>query len=292
MPRKKTLYFGFVNVKLLKTELQTPANYIKLLKNIVNFTQKKPLKVYADYHVVLTDFIDKKGYFIIHGYRYLELNPEKPVIEFDNNEIRKIVDEDGNPIPVFDNRYKPHSDDIYLLFFPDYHRFVYLLNSPLSPNQIRRLFKQLAEKVTSPGKFEAFVETDSDEVINILKRPDVNIKKIAIKFSLPNEDDFGEYAKMLEKEMIERHANSHKIEEISYEGDYKIDKYIEANIELASKYGEIEAKLINEEGKVEELKSEEHPLKYKLETYSDIPFSQILNDLYQLAIRILRQLRK
>ena len=136
----------------------------------------------------------------IHGYLYkfLNINPEDPWLDFEKRQ--PILSEKGDPIPQVPEHLKPNLRTVRYVFDPRYHRLFFEAHI-LSPGSARRLFSGIfADRkiLKKYGPIDVELETSQEALERILKIPKLMTLEIIV--TRPNQDDIsGEERRILER---------------------------------------------------------------------------------------------
>lgn len=258
--KAKDHLFYVINVKLRKHGKRTAGieDYRKLFLDVYKNKVHKPSS--PGKHCIFKIMVGHKNYVsgllvqftYIEGKKWLDLNR----LEEDGVEID--LPKDIFPDPV----------ETEYIFVPEAHRFAFrtTTNISMSPNSIMKFLELALNEVKDKNDIiQVNIEVTHESIERILKA--YKVKKVSLKLNYSNFDFGGDVENMLDEDM-----NNTSVEDLIMEVKSKKaeglklanSKIIRGFINLCKSNGEAEARIINEDGKKEIIKTTDHPEKIRV----------------------------
>lgn len=240
--------YKFINLVLLQQEKQRPSEYVKVLTRI--FSEKFMVKTSGEKQTFMTELIQMGN-----NYRGVLSN----AIFIDPNS--KVIDKDT--FSIKDSEINPN-DGLNLkqwtfYFYPKYHRIA--IESSASIQQVAKFFKAVFLKIIGEeDMFSVSIETDRGIIQKIIEA--FGISSLTVNLSYTNNDNVGEWEKLLDGEMRESGANKAQFSFKSGKmGGIKLvkSKFISAILNLSKSNGNAKATILRTDGKSEVINTDYYP---------------------------------
>lgn len=260
--RQKHQYFYLINIKLRDKRSNKELNendYIRLFKDL--YDKKIHAESSPSKHCIFrTLFFDEQ----INGIKYISGTlAQFTFIKNDKWFSLKSLDIDEEfKVP---NGLFPDAKITQVIFVPKAHRLAYKINSDFKtkPYTIKKFLNIALNEVCKENEYvQIDVETDFSSFEKILNSN--FIKKLTIDINYSNFDNGGDF-----KEFIENDIKASDSSRLVIQATHKPNKTIKIKesqiltgaLESSISNGESEAKIIDENGRVDTIKTSDYPLK-------------------------------
>lgn len=265
--KEKEKYFNFyiLNVKLKNRNTNkhlSEEDYVRLLKNL--FKSKIHKASSSQKHCIIQSlFVDKDNDTVNYLSGVLaQFTFHENINWYDLNTLE--VDENFK-IP---NGLFPDAKRTQYIFIPKAHRFVYISNSefPTNPYTIKRYLNSALDEVAKDNEIvDVDVESDKSTLERIIKSP--IIRKLIIEVNYSNPDNTADLQRFFDEDMRDANVGKTKIESTRKEGssiDLKNSKILYGAAQSSLSNGETFAKIEDINGNVEDLNTQNFPLREKV----------------------------
>ena len=265
--KEKEKYFNFyiLNVKLKNRNTNkhlSEEDYVRLLKNL--FKSKIHKASSSQKHCIIQSlFVDKDNDTVNYLSGVLaQFTFHENINWYDLNTLE--VDENFK-IP---NGLFPDAKRTQYIFIPKAHRFVYISNSefPTNPYTIKRYLNSALDEVAKDNEIvDVDVESDKSTLERIIKSP--IIRKLIIEVNYSNPDNTADLQRFFDEDMRDANVGKTKIESTGKEGssiDLKNSKILYGAAQSSLSNGETFAKIEDINGNVEDLNTQNFPLREKV----------------------------
>lgn len=246
--RKVTKKFKFLNFVLFPTEMQKPAEYVKVLSRIHG--DKIKVKTFSDRQTFITSFDQIGNYY--HGVlsNAVFVDPESKSINKETYEISgsKVNPDEGLGLKQWE-----------FWFYPKYHRLAF--NSQNSQSQIFKFFdKAFLEVLGSEDDYAIYVEKDRQAIDRIMNSK--CIKKLIVDISYSNNSNYEDWKALMDTDFHEGSVRKAHFEfwgTISKPLDVLKTKFMKASLGISKSNGSAKAVLQGDGGRTEYVDTKDHP---------------------------------
>lgn len=275
--------FYIINIKLRKSlsnKDPRPSDYTNLIERL--FQKKIHAQSSSQKHCILKNLFYEKGtedkilYLsgIMAQFTYIENERWFDLATLDLDEEFKI------PETLF-----PDAKFTEWVFVPDAHRFAFRVDykANLNPYPIATFLKNAIEEILEDDEYiEVTPETDKITIEKILNAPIV--KKLSIQVTYSNFDIGDDIQQFVDDDFRESNLKDVKIV-ATQKKDTSIDieksKILKGALQSAASNGEAEATIIDENNKIEKIRTQDYPLKARvhgtLSRFNDLVFDKIMS---------------
>lgn len=266
----------FLNVKLLPNN--GIGDYITFFQNLLAKDYAVNIRYERDIAMINLDFVGNDR--ILRGYmvEYTNLDPDG----FINLETKESIGK-----PYNDDNIGANNKRTYFYFIPEAHRLVILKNSDININAIKKYIEDAGNRLfietNSRSKVHVHIEKTKD-VLEAL-RSVYSVTYLKAKLSYTNKDHTSGFEALFDQRLresgateIEMELKTEKKESLSFSED----SLATSIVEISQGNGEIEARIIEEQGdKPKIFNTEEYPLqkriKYTLESLTQVIYNEVMS---------------
>lgn len=256
--QKHTIDIAFINIVLYPTEKQKPEEYIRLLASIMQDRIK--VKSGNTERETLLRTLDKCDFYY-HGYfcNAIFLSEDSKTLNVEDNTLENS---DRDPNKGIDAK------DMEFWYYPKYHRFA------VYKTHLKKIFKFLNEsfkfKLGSEEFFAINVENDKQTIDRIIQAKTLLDIRVSVRYT--NNDNLEEWEELDDSlrssntEQADLHMKSHKSNPI----DVIKNKILKAFLYLSKSYGTAKAKILNDNGKIDVVNTQNHPNTMKVDLNGNV----------------------
>ncbi len=245
--KRKNVEMAFINVVLYPTEKQKPEEYVKLLYSIM--AGRVMINSRNSYRSTLLRAFDFEGDYY-HGYfcNAIFLKDDFWALNIRDNLLEEAV---IDPNKVLDPKY------MEFWFYPKYHRFA-VRKSDVT-KIVKFLIGSFKFKLGDEDSFAVNIEKDKNIIERIINSEGIVKIKISIRYS--NNDNCEDWEDL---DSVLRNSDTNKAE-LSLQSSNakpiqaKKNWLLRAFLVLSKSYGTATAKIINENGYIEDVDTKRYP---------------------------------
>ncbi len=269
----KNIKVKIINIVLYPEEMQKMQNYIDIFQSI--YENKITICTYGDRYTRIRSFYPSTNGELIHGSfaNSIFFDPKDKALDSKTNEI---IPADADPNKGLGLKTWDY------FFFPKYHRLVFLEKEG-SESQILKFLEAAFNNFMDSDNYQINTEKDSEIIDRIVNAQALTKLKVVVSYS--NNDNLKGWKAMIDKEL--RKSNSKTaILDLSATKKSPIDvtqsDMIGGFVQLSASNGFVEASEIDENGKINNIKTIDHPMIRNIQ-YVDDPIPQMENLVKSIA---------